>query len=333
MENKDSEALISSLEDTANEQLKSEQKIVESVVFDVIKESMASINCKINKLNRNELEAMLRQLHLRTRGTNDVLRKRLKTFYKEQKALKKKYFHENHCPYKYLCVIDFEATCDEKSNIKSSYIHEIIEFPAVLIETSSKSVISEFHEYCHPVINNTLTEFCTSLTGITQDIVDQADLFPKVLQRFIKWMDNYKLGKDNSYAIVTDGPWDMNKFLVMQCDLSHTPFPDFGKKWINIKKTFSKHYKTKKYSLNSMLELLGMEFEGKMHCGLDDARNIAKIAIHLLEDRATVVVNERILWNNLFAKVMSESGGFGEETINKTNCLSEEEECDFLNKS
>ncbi|XP_023213189.1 3'-5' exoribonuclease 1-like, partial [Centruroides sculpturatus] len=244
------------------------------------------------------------------RGKNDVLRKRLRTFYKEQKTLLNK-VNKSNCPYKYLCVIDFEATCDENSNKDVNYPHEIIEFPAVLIETSSKTIVSEFREYCRPVLNKNLTEFCMSLTGIMQDVVDKADTFPFVLERFMTWMASYKLGCGNSFAIVTDGPWDMNKFLVVQCDLSHTSFPKFGKKWVNICKTFANFYKTKKRSLKKMLQTLDMEFEGRKHCGLDDARNIARIVIHLLEKGATVTVNERLSWNEISSRVISASGGFG----------------------
>ena len=37
-----------------------------------------------------------------------------------------------------------------------------------------------------------------------------------------------------------------------------------------------------------------MEFEGQPHCGLDDAKNIARIAIRLLKDKAVIRVNEKL---------------------------------------
>ena len=43
-----------------------------------------------------------------------------------------------------------------------------------------------------------------------------------------------------------------------------------------------------------MLDRLDMEFEGQPHCGLDDAKNIARIAIRLLKDKAVIRVNEKI---------------------------------------
>lgn len=41
-----------------------------------------------------------------------------------------------------------------------------------------------------------------------------------------------------------------------------------------------------------MLENLGMEYDGRPHCGLDDSRNIARIAIHMLKDGCQLRVNE-----------------------------------------
>lgn len=41
-----------------------------------------------------------------------------------------------------------------------------------------------------------------------------------------------------------------------------------------------------------MLENLGMQYDGRPHCGLDDSRNIARIAIHMLKDGCQLRVNE-----------------------------------------
>jgi len=42
------------------------------------------------------------------------------------------------------------------------------------------------------------------------------------------------------------------------------------------------------------LRFPGMEFEGQPHSGLDDAKNIARIVVRLLKDRAVIRVNEKI---------------------------------------
>ena len=53
-------------------------------------------------------------------------------------------------------------------------------------------------------------------------------------------------------------------------------------------------FQLKKPQISSMLANMGMEFEGRLHCGLDDARNIARILIRLMEDGSKPLVNERL---------------------------------------
>ena len=43
-----------------------------------------------------------------------------------------------------------------------------------------------------------------------------------------------------------------------------------------------------------MLDFLGLAFEGRQHCGLHDAQNIARIATHLLKDGAVLRINEKL---------------------------------------
>jgi ERI1 exoribonuclease 3 len=64
---------------------------------------------------------------------------------------------------KHLLILDFEATCGD-----TIYNQEIIEFPILLYNIKDNKVLATFHEYIRPVTNPTLTEFCTTLTGITQ---------------------------------------------------------------------------------------------------------------------------------------------------------------------
>ena len=73
-------------------------------------------------------------------------------------------------PFDYLVVLDFEWTCDNK--VKGFGPLEIIEFPSVLVSCAyPPKAVSQFQVYCRPVVNPTLSEFCTSLTAITQEMV------------------------------------------------------------------------------------------------------------------------------------------------------------------
>ncbi len=61
----------------------------------------------------------------------------------------------------YLLNIDLEAR-------SSNQPKEVIEFPVLLFDTHKLKCIGVFHSFCKPVRGPILTQFCTSLTGITQ---------------------------------------------------------------------------------------------------------------------------------------------------------------------
>ncbi|PNF42020.1 3'-5' exoribonuclease 1 [Cryptotermes secundus] len=242
-------------------------------------------------MSKAAVVSKLKELKLSTEGNCDVLKKRLKNYYKKKKLTSANLFTASKLS-PYYVIVDFEATCQE-TNVPD-YQHEIIEFPAVLVSTELQQVIDHFQAYCRPVLNSTLSGFCKELTGITQEDVDTADTFPQVVKDFEAWLTKHKLGSKHKFTVVTDGPWDMGRFLYGQCKISGLPYPKFAKKWINIRKAFSNFYKCRRFSLKMMLEHLELDFEGRPHCGLDDARNIARVLLRMISDGASIQVNERI---------------------------------------
>ncbi|CAI5636372.1 3'-5' exoribonuclease 1 isoform X2 [Oreochromis niloticus] len=246
-------------------------------------------------MTKDELRIKLAELKLDTRGVKDVMKKRLKSHYKKQKLMQTAAEGgPTDTYYDYICVVDFEATCEEDN--PSDFLHEIIEFPMVLINTHTLEIVDTFQEYVKPELNPQLSDFCVKLTGITQKMVDEADPFPVVLQRVVSWLQERELGTKYKYAILTDGSWDMSKFLNIQCRVSRIKYPPFAKKWINIRKSYGNFYKVPRTQtkLSTMLEKLGLTYEGRPHSGLDDSRNIARIAVRMLQDGCQLRVNERM---------------------------------------
>ena len=95
-------------------------------------------------------------------------------------------------PHRYLVVVDFEATCD--SNIAFEvYPHEIIEFPAVIVDTHSFAIVGEFRSLVRPKRNPILSSFCTTLTSITQSEINHASPFPAVMRNFHAFLQSHKL--------------------------------------------------------------------------------------------------------------------------------------------
>lgn len=88
------------------------------------------------------------QAHFFIRGNKETISKRLKTFYKNKRIGQKvsansKQGGNNRRDkfYDYVCVVDFECTCQEGEN--TDYPHEIIEFPIVLLKTATLEVVSD----------------------------------------------------------------------------------------------------------------------------------------------------------------------------------------------
>lgn len=71
--------------------------------------------------------------------------------------------------------------------------------------------------------------------------------------------------------------------------------PHWMRYWINLRRSYCRTFKLQRTTLRHMLQELGMEFSGRQHSGLDDARNIARVTAHLLEYHVELLVNERLL--------------------------------------
>lgn len=68
------------------------------------------------------------------------MKKRLKSHYKKQKLMQTAAEGgPTDTYYDYICVVDFEATCEEDN--PSDFLHEIIEFPMVLINTHTLEIV------------------------------------------------------------------------------------------------------------------------------------------------------------------------------------------------
>jgi len=242
---------------------------------------------KMKKFNNvADLRKEMSKLGLSLKGNKDELKKRYKKYIKKQEEKEKNSnkVHQTPQPFKYYCVIDYEATCEEGGGL--DYPNEIIEFPAVLLRSWTNAIIDEFHEYVKPVNQPILTQYCKDLTGITQEQVDKADYFPEVLERFERWLSLYSEFPYQNICFVTDGPWDIRDFIRKQCVVSQIERPIYFYKWNNLRKTFKHFYKLDNQKrLNEMLEYLGMTFEGHEHCGLDDTRNITRIVQCMLASK------------------------------------------------
>jgi len=180
----------------------------------------------------------------------------------------------------FLCVLDFEAVCTERRKD-----WEIIEFPTIVLDTSSLEVVGEpFHWYVRPRFHEKLNEVCKELTGITQEQVDDgldiAEVMP-LLQDYL----NSNIPPGKSFCFVTCGDWDLKTMIPIEVDRKGISHPEYFHKWINLKVAFQHCYGGRMPSgMKTMLNRLKMSLDGRHHSGIDDTKNLVKICQRMLQD-------------------------------------------------
>ncbi|GMR50830.1 hypothetical protein PMAYCL1PPCAC_21025 [Pristionchus mayeri] len=267
---------------------------------------------RINEMTAVEMRTELKEIHKSPHGTTKELRFRLRQFYRKEFALLGQKRDEtrskmkNRRRFRYLVAIDIEATCEAETN-DINYQHETIELPAVLVDCNTFTIIDKFRTYVRPEINPQISAFCTKLTHITQADVNAAPFFPEAWARLMEWMSRHGMmgdDKDASFAIVTDGPNDVQHFLQRSFLQYNMTIPHEFRHFVNVKRIFEnqgKEYRltTKgdgRTSISKMCEKLGIEMEGTAHEGIMDAINVAKIACALVVQKKTILyINQRIV--------------------------------------
>jgi inhibitor of KinA sporulation pathway (predicted exonuclease) len=206
-------------------------------------------------------------------------------------------------PFGHYVVLDFEANCKKDDE---RFFKEIIEFPLVLIDASTKQVKDRLQIYVKPKIHPKITDFCTELTGITQEDVENGVSLPVALEQTHEWLHKHGLVSAHitnytvpnhepvHFSFCTDGPWDFRDFLSPECTRKGIAIPSYYYNWVNMRWLFASHYSCSRGNIKKMLAKLQMVFEGREHSGIDDAYNIALICIRMMNDGATFVHNNSL---------------------------------------
>lgn len=169
-------------------------------------------------------------------------------------------------------IVDLEATCwqNEKDNSKM----ETIEIGALMLPESLELPAPEYQRFIRPFAHPILTEFCTQLTSITQETVDSADYFQTVFPDFVAWIEEQT--RDEPFTFCSWGDYDYGQ-LKRDCARWGLDFPASFDQRINLKRAYKQVFKVR-VGMADALGMLDMTLEGTHHRGIDDARNIARIA-------------------------------------------------------
>lgn len=171
-----------------------------------------------------------------------------------------------------ILVVDLEATCCDQGTIPVTEM-EIIEIGAVVARADG-TVLASFERRVRPILHAKLTPFCTALTGIEQQDVDAAETFPAALDAMSEWLE--PVVKVGLARWASWGAYDHKQF---EQDLRrHHLAGCLPPEHLNLKKLFAKRWHLKKRpALSTALALAGLQFDGRPHHALDDARNAARL--------------------------------------------------------
>ena len=190
----------------------------------------------------------------------------------------------------YVVILEFKTTCWDKGMEPLPRLQEIIEFPALLVDTCSGEIVSEFHEFVKPNIHRRLSKFCKHLSSLHQDTIDDSSPLIDVIGRHIDWLKKNGLeitpgdgGKKFSYMTCGD---ENLKILPKQLNF-HGPMwmclmlPCFQRS-LDIQIIFA-DLVVFELGISKMLKKLSLSYRGQPHSGMDACRNMQRILDQLIK--------------------------------------------------
>ncbi len=176
---------------------------------------------------------------------------------------------------KYVVVdLEMNPVSAEYRKIHDTGNMEIIEIGAVALD-DSYSEIDSFYTYIKPSFNSVIEKKYERLTGITTSMVENAPDFENALNMFIKWCEN--LNDEIQFCQWSESDlMQIKKEIVMKQYIT-TDREDFLlSEWCDFQHEFGELLGIeKKISLKEALMYAGIDFEGRQHDALYDARNTA----------------------------------------------------------
>lgn len=167
----------------------------------------------------------------------------------------------------HVVVLDLEATCWGGSS--DGQVSEIIEIGVCKLNFNH-SITKPRSIYVWPLLESKISDFCTSLTGITTEILKVEGMaFDGAMNTLLK-----EYGPTNRIT-ATWGNYDA-RMIRQQCAKRGVPYP-LGDTILNVKDLYAWFTGRKPCGLSKAVTRENLEFEGKPHSGVSDAIMTAKI--------------------------------------------------------
>jgi inhibitor of KinA sporulation pathway (predicted exonuclease) len=168
-------------------------------------------------------------------------------------------------------IIDLEATTEEGGWPVEDM--EIIEIGASLVATDGHE-LEHFQRFVRPLRRPCLTAFCRELTHISQSQVDGAQPLAQVWPQFEHWLQSHlphlagwgSWGDYDRRQLQLE--WQRHGLRSCLQDIPHH----------NLKQRFADSRQLRRaVGLHGALQLTGLQFQGRQHRALEDARNTARL--------------------------------------------------------
>lgn len=184
-----------------------------------------------------------------------------------------------------MMVVDLECTCfrdedlDKPSGWEANKDQEITEIGACIIQLPELKIVATEPFLVQP--DGLMGVFCKELTTLTYDHVKDRPRLAGVLDELCAWAKAHKFD-------IRSMPWgswgDYDRVqLFRECARKGLKYP-FGRAHYNIKGLYSMLTgQGHGFGMARALEQLDIPLEGTHHRGVDDAKNTAKILLHILE--------------------------------------------------
>ncbi len=175
-------------------------------------------------------------------------------------------------------VVDLEMNnIRQKSEARRICTNETIEIGAVMLDENLHE-ISAFRTYVKPEYNDGIVRKISRLTGITDEMVAGAPRFNEALRMFTNWC----LGTGDEVTIYAWSENDYNQIskemMLKEYQMTDAEKILLSDPWSDFQEEFDAHLGFEnRLSLKMALDMAGIEFEGREHDALDDARNTAEL--------------------------------------------------------
>ena len=189
-------------------------------------------------------------------------------------------------------VLDLELTQNLGTTPK------IIQIGAAKMNSITGRVHSTFSELCNP--GEVPDAFITELTGITAEAISGAKPIKEVLKAFWVWFDNQQVGG----LIYQWGRGDTHDLASASKAAAVSIHPKTRS--FDLKQFASPFRQAKKQStaggIKSTMSLFGLEFHGRQHDALNDAKAAGELFVYLNARILKIETIERVLAEKLFRR-------------------------------